>query len=199
MDDVTFWKQYDEWLEFFLAYPKHEPDTPNFREFPEVYPAGKSIVNTKLKEYKSELKRIHDKEKEIKAWTVAHCHNYTQLELLTEINLALGIGERKDIVEGHIKRLERLKIIYSNKPTSKKFIDKESVKDIPISDYLDFNRAKKCPCIWHNDKNPSLQYYPQTNTVYCWSCGASGDIIDVIQQLHGCDFKQALKILNNES
>lgn len=32
----------------------------------------------------------------------------------------------------------------------------------------------------HNDKTPSLQIYPKTNSFYCFSCGKTGDVIDFI-------------------
>ncbi|WP_299436478.1 CHC2 zinc finger domain-containing protein [uncultured Maribacter sp.] len=43
-------------------------------------------------------------------------------------------------------------------------------------------KNKHCHCPFHNDKVPSMQVYPKTNTVYCFSgnCAKSGTSIDVI-------------------
>ena len=48
---------------------------------------------------------------------------------------------------------------------------------------------------WHNDKTPSLQIYPDTNTWTCFSsnCHAgSGDQIEMIQRMEGCNKHEAL-------
>jgi len=58
----------------------------------------------------------------------------------------------------------------------------------------DRNQRLKCP--WHNDKTPSLQIYPKTNTWTCFSsnCNAgSGDSIEMIQKLEKCTKHEALK------
>ena len=43
-------------------------------------------------------------------------------------------------------------------------------------------KNKQCLCPFHDDKTPSMQVYPDTNTVYCFSgnCSKSGKPIDVI-------------------
>jgi hypothetical protein len=185
MDKITSWRRY-----------KHIPDLPNVIELPQVYPDAKKVIEIKIKEYKQELKELSKKAQEIKKWTISKCSDYTKLDLLIETNQALGLGERPEKVQGHLNRLERLQLLFADKQVSNNYINKESVKDIPISEYLEFNKANKCKCIWHNDASPSLHYYPKNNTVYCFSCSKSGDIIDVIMQLNGCDFRQALKILS---
>lgn len=45
------------------------------------------------------------------------------------------------------------------------------------------NRNKMLCCPFHNDKTPSMQVYPDTNTVFCFSgnCPKNGRAIDVIQ------------------
>jgi hypothetical protein len=68
-------------------------------------------------------------------------------------------------------------------------IDKRGLR--PVSDFLEFKR-RKALCLWHKEVEPSLHYYPATNSVYCFSCGRHGDVIDVIRQLDNCSFKEAL-------
>lgn len=36
-------------------------------------------------------------------------------------------------------------------------------------------------CPFHDDHNPSLKIYPETNTFHCFGCGKSGDVIEFIQ------------------
>jgi len=69
-----------------------------------------------------------------------------------------------------------------------------TVKQLPIDSITKFTSNKAC-CLWHNEKTPSMVYYPKTNSVYCFGCGKYGDTIDVYKQVHSCDFKTALKEL----
>ena len=43
-------------------------------------------------------------------------------------------------------------------------------------------------CPFHQDKTPSLQLYPRTNTYHCFGCGKTGDVIQFIE-----DFEQLTK------
>jgi len=58
------------------------------------------------------------------------------------------------------------------------------------------DRNNRLNCPWHNDKTPSLQIYPKTNTWTCFSsnCAAgSGDQIEFIQKMEKCNKHEALK------
>ncbi len=57
------------------------------------------------------------------------------------------------------------------------------------------DRNNRLVCPWHNDKTPSLQIYPKTNTWICFSsnCTAgSGDQIEMIQRMEGCTKHEAI-------
>lgn len=66
----------------------------------------------------------------------------------------------------------------------------------PISSLIEFGRSNFAHCIFHAEKSPSLRYYPQNNTVYCFGCGRSADSIDVYRHLHGKTFLEAVKALS---
>ena len=60
--------------------------------------------------------------------------------------------------------------------------------------WADKNNRLRCP--WHEDKTPSLQIYPKTNTWTCFSsnCNAgSGDVIDMVMKLENLTKHKALK------
>jgi DNA primase len=44
----------------------------------------------------------------------------------------------------------------------------------------DRHHLLKCP--FHDDKDPSLKIYPETNTFNCFGCGAAGDVIEFIER-----------------
>lgn len=72
-----------------------------------------------------------------------------------------------------------------------------NAKSHPITSLLDFNNVGKCHCPWHPDSTPSLQYYPDSNTVHCFGGCGHKDAIDVYMKLHGKTFIDAVNELNN--
>lgn len=59
------------------------------------------------------------------------------------------------------------------------------------------DRNKRIRCPFHDDKTPSMQVYPETNTVYCFSSncklnGKSIDSIDFIMNKEGCTKHEAI-------
>lgn len=72
----------------------------------------------------------------------------------------------------------------------------QHAKNYPITRLLNFKQNKTL-CIWHKEDSPSLHYYPKTNTVHCFGCSHHGDAIDVIRQLTGCSFVEALNKLSS--
>ncbi|MEW7278192.1 CHC2 zinc finger domain-containing protein [Aquimarina sp. 2201CG1-2-11] len=46
---------------------------------------------------------------------------------------------------------------------------------------IKIGKNKQCLCPFHDDKTPSLKIYPETNTYHCFGCGATGDVIQFIE------------------
>lgn len=85
---------------------------------------------------------------------------------------------------------------------------KETIKQrIKCVDYLE--RSTKagrgmycCPYCNSGDGHKgtgALHFYPETNTFYCFSCGKSGDVLDIYQQTTGADYNTALNALAAEA
>lgn len=76
------------------------------------------------------------------------------------------------------------------------------VKQVPVDSIISFNNQGYAPCIWHNERTASMFYnnfqskFP--NTVKCFGCGAMGDVIDVVMQMHNLDFKEAVNFLKGK-
>jgi len=90
---------------------------------------------------------------------------------------------------------EHSKPVYERKPRDPKITDKiERAKSYPIDELIEF-KQNKTHCIFHNEKTPSMVYYPKTNTCYCFGCGKVADSIAVYRQINNCSFIEAIKKL----
>ena len=76
--------------------------------------------------------------------------------------------------------------------------DIDKAKAYPIDELLEF-RGGFAKCIFHNDLQPSMRYYEESNRVHCFSCGKSWDSIDVYQKLNNCSFKESVNKLNERN
>ncbi len=81
------------------------------------------------------------------------------------------------------------------------FIDGvRSANDIEsvLSSYMDLKRRGKnlvglCP--FHNEKTPSFTVYPETQSYYCFGCGAGGDVVTFVRNIENLDYIEAVKLL----
>jgi DNA primase len=54
-------------------------------------------------------------------------------------------------------------------------------------------------CPFHNEKTPSFTVYPDTQSFYCFGCGAGGDAIGFIKKIENLDYMDAVKALAERS
>lgn len=126
-------------------------------------------------------------------------------KILKKVQLIKYIIERKsqykefwfDVVDGLYKEpaekiISRNNLAVSNNNTR---LNLDRAKQFPITDLLQI-RHNLTKCIFHKDENPSLHYYPHSNTVYCFSCNHYADSISVYQKLNNCSFIDAVKALS---
>lgn len=76
----------------------------------------------------------------------------------------------------------------------KTYCDVESI----ISSYVKLSKKGKnlvglCP--FHSEKSPSFFVYPQTQSFYCFGCGAGGDIITFLKKIENIEYIEAVKLL----
>src|ERR1035437_3891164 len=61
------------------------------------------------------------------------------------------------------------------------------------------SRQPKALCPFHDDRTPSLVFYPGGGTTrgqfHCYACGAHGDVYGLVMKLHNCDFRSAAEWL----
>lgn len=67
-----------------------------------------------------------------------------------------------------------------------------------IGSYVNLKRSGriyKGLCPFHGEKTPSFTVYPETQSYYCFGCGAGGDVITFIKQSENLDYVEAIKLL----
>ena len=50
-------------------------------------------------------------------------------------------------------------------------------------------------CPFHSEKSPSFYDYPDTQSFYCFGCGAGGDAITFTKKINSIDYPEAVKLL----
>lgn len=95
---------------------------------------------------------------------------------------------------GNLKRLlNRLKVPKKGREE----LNIQAAKQVPIPDFLEFNRADFRRCIFHEEKSPSMKYYRKENRVHCFGCGKGGDVIDVVMHINNLSLSDAVKQILN--
>lgn len=63
---------------------------------------------------------------------------------------------------------------------------------------LNLNRNGFCKCWLHEDKTPSVKFYPDGKGFYCFSCHKGGDVIDFAESFFGLSFAEACQKINED-
>lgn len=56
-----------------------------------------------------------------------------------------------------------------------------------------------CTCPFHSEKTPSCTVFTDTQSFYCFGCGAGGDVITFIMGIENLEFSEAVKLLAERS
>ena len=80
-------------------------------------------------------------------------------------------------------------------------LSKNDIESV-ASSYVAFKRRGRnlvglCP--FHGEKTASFNLYPETNSFYCFGCGAGGDVITFIKRIENLDYIDAVKFLADRS
>lgn len=73
--------------------------------------------------------------------------------------------------------------------------DKVDIESV-ISSSISLKRRGKTLvglCPFHNEKTPSFTVYPESNSFYCFGCGAGGDVITFVRRMENLDYIEAVK------
>lgn len=75
--------------------------------------------------------------------------------------------------------------------------DKIDIETV-VSPYVSLRRRGRLLtglCPFHNEKTPSFTVYPDSQSFYCFGCGAGGEIITFVRRMENLDFVEAVKSL----
>ncbi len=64
--------------------------------------------------------------------------------------------------------------------------------------YVELKRAGStysCRCPFHSERTPSFHVYPDTQSYYCFGCGAGGDVVTFIKSIENLDYMEAVRFL----
>ena len=75
------------------------------------------------------------------------------------------------------------------------FMESVYDSDFIISKNSDWANTR-CPMPDHDDNNPSFGVNVASNTYNCFGCGASGDLIKLVQEVEGLNFIEAIQKLS---
>lgn len=67
-----------------------------------------------------------------------------------------------------------------------------------ISRYVSLQRAGrlyKGLCPFHSERSPSFMVYPETQSYYCFGCGAAGDVIKFTMEMNSLSYIEAVRYL----
>lgn len=74
---------------------------------------------------------------------------------------------------------------------------KTDIEDV-ISSYVSLKKRGSTSvglCPFHNEKTPSFTVYNDTQSFYCFGCGAGGDAVSFIKKIENLDYIDAVKLL----
>jgi hypothetical protein len=202
INDTQFWIDEEDYYAHEQKAWKASLNLPTVNELHKVYPSAQLTVNKLIKDLTKEVRRLDSIKNDVKTIVQKKVSDYRHYNVLLDLYTTLAVEPHYSTT---VKRLEELEKIQSNFKYSKAVgsshtqIKPADVKHVSITKYIEFNSSGKARCLWHEERTPSMQYYPQTNTLKCFGCGKFADIIDVVQEVHKVDFRTALTILKNES
>lgn len=67
-----------------------------------------------------------------------------------------------------------------------------------MSSYVNIKRTGRdyvCACPFHSEKTPSCHIYTESQSFYCFGCGAGGDVITFIRLIERLDYVESVKFL----
>lgn len=85
-------------------------------------------------------------------------------------------------------------VIKMDNPTAEEILNRVKIADVLERYHIPLGRGGRTACPIHHGKKPNFSYNDEV--FQCWSCGAKGNVISLVMQLHGLNFGQAMIRMN---
>lgn len=172
------------------------------KELLQTFPGTKTIIKEKIAEWQEKREVVAEIAK--KKLTIVY-------EKVTSDTgrwfwrtwIKLNEGSELAAIDRHIQRLKRL--LVADKPVGPGRITDDDIQralQAPIIDIagqqLRLRKSGKnfvSLCPFHNEKSPSCFFYTETNSFYCYGCGAGGNVINYTQKINGAAFPEVVRQL----
>ena len=117
-----------------------------------------------------------------------------RLEKYTEEGKPLEVLLTKEDIKELSNRLDKIEkeVYFTENPTEDNTENVRLAKEVPFENFMEFNKFGQAACPFHADKDPSMKYYPKSNTVHCFGCGRSWDTIQFVRDMYNLTFKEAV-------
>jgi hypothetical protein len=193
------WVQYLKGKEIYICYDNDNAGAEGMVRVLSFMPAAKVIFIPEtpgvkdISDYVARGGNFHDLMRSARCYS-----NVSDVEEDRKQRMALWLPVRfhDEYLQQHYKPLHTEQPRRTVKDT-RNTDDVSRAKEVPIDRYIKFDGYGKARCLWHSDKTPSMHYYRNKNKVFCFGCGKSADVIDVVRELDGCTFIEAVRKLNN--
>lgn len=71
-----------------------------------------------------------------------------------------------------------------------------------VSSYLELKKKGRLyfgVCPFHSEKSPSMAVYQDTQSFYCFGCGAGGDVVTFVKKIENLEYIEAIKLLADKA
>lgn len=82
------------------------------------------------------------------------------------------------------------------------YIAEQIREEVPVMEAarmlgLDVDSHGRCACPFHQGHDRNMRIYPGNRGCYCFVCHKSGGTIDLVKQVNGCGFMDAVRWIND--
>ena len=159
------------------------------RELLEIFPEAKSYLLDRKERYEGYLEIMMRRVKEQLTQADRYRDEFTKWFAIELIGIQ--DGDLLNHCQREIKKIDNYFVKnISGRITS---VDIERAREYPFKDLIEVKRDFAI-CPFHSEKKGS--FYVKNNWGYCYGCGWHGDTIKFIQEIRGCGFIEAVKMLN---
>lgn len=180
-----------DWRKSLLKYSK--------KELVEMFPESKKNISEKIRE----IKREHRSQKDLIKNVLGIYEGHKDAWFGDEFIKVFLMGDLLKY-ERRLRNLEYFNNPYSKAKNKLNDIEIQRAREYPILEVAEaFLKVQKSGsrykalCPFHEEKTSSFFMFPDNNRFYCFGCHEKGDVIKLTMALHGINFIDAVKMLQN--